>query len=758
MLPRYYDVLQDVKGNIIAGATVTVKTWQGAAASLYTDRTGGSLLLSNTIESDAKGQVSFFAAPGSYRLEVSKPGYTAVAVDDIILPEVDTSFNASYFGIQEGADDQDITAALQAWVYAIIEHSSGTVESGRVRCGIIDLPYGNFVSDSLIWHPAVSLYGANRGGTKLKLKSAATAVGTDAVRAQFYILARTQDAQPTGAWMPMFKNLRMSGAKGQQANQLAYGIYCERAQNDPEYEDYLVGSTLKGYSAFHGENLEIENCSGDGIRVNTDRNRLLLSSRVRSVNHGISSEGAVVTTGAGVKIVGCDDPAISEGVFGGCTGHALEVSASLGLLMRGTKAYGGPVRSNTALAVHLQNVNGFNLIGNSFGDTVSLFGAEGSADDIGFSLLGNHFKPNADVFDDDGVPAGTADTSCNAFLRVRGYKNASIGMNDYSAANGGNRFEYLATFTDGAVGFIEFSVSSDVAKPWHTTRAIPLDVAGAGSKASVLMSDPALDTHRVSGQFVIDMSASAEPDAAFSFIHAGTKPALLGNRVHRENGNTWIPAKAQIFEQMTEGGTYAISANRHRVNFYYSGSSLVGAYTVTLPTTPDHGHEVTLNFCDGVSVLTLAMGSPGNHELIGPAITHIPPRGTSITLTFKASSETEGEWWVASTRSEGLEPYGMDTRAMTNGGSNTLGAANWHLHLTKASTCTAWTQTLPAAPRDGEKRRLTIHQAVTTWTLSPNTGQTLHTTDTWPTTIPAGGFTIEAQYLSGVWYLTRASA
>lgn len=760
-LSRFFDVAFDQRGNVLPGALVVVQKWDGSAVSIYQDRNGLQQYPDGLLTTDAYGNFGFYAPAGYYRITISKAGYQTQSKDDVLLPLVEERFTPQYFGIQEGATGQDITSGLQAWAFALLEHvGPGVVPSGRMRSGLIQLPDGEFVTDSILWHPALSVYGSNRAGTRLKLRDNATPIGPDNVRAMFYILARTQEAQATGAWMPAFKHMRLSGNKGNQSGQPAIGIYCEKGENDPHYTDYLAGGTeLKAYSALHAENVEVEGFSGDGVRANGDRQRLMTFGRFRSINHGLMSGDTVLTEAAGLRVLG-NDPVVSDSGFGGCTGHSVVVSGCSGLVMHGCNVWGtvSAARSNNALALHLQNVNGFAVVGNVFNDTVSFYGAEGANDDRGFSFVANHLKPNKAVFSADGTPVGTANASCNAFIRVRGYKNANIGLNDYSPASNGNRFEYLATFTDAATGFIQFAASTQadsvVTRPWHTPNAVPIFASG-DSKASCLMHDPYRDMHRLTGQVVIDMNPTVEPDPAYSFIHAGTLPALLGNRVHRERGDTWLPGKAQDFVQVSDAATVPIPSSRHRLNLYSGAGNQIPTMTLVLPPDPDNGHQVEVMFKDGVRLLTLQMGDAVNHSLFGNPITRVPP-GTLLRFTFKLDVAPAGKWWVVNNRNDGLSPEAAAVITMTNGGSRNMDGANPTVHLVRGSTCTAFTVNLPADAIDGEVRRIVVHQEVTAWTLAPAAGQTLHATDTWPTTIPAGGYTLEVQFFGGVWYRVRA--
>lgn len=767
-LARHFDQVIDQAGNAYANATITVTRWDGAAVSIYSNRdaTGGAIVGSQ-VQSNSLGLFEFYAVPGVYKLTVTNVSGAPLYANDVNVGGA-PQYSPQYFGIREGANNDDITTPLQNWVYEILGHANGVVASGRLPSGQINLPDGVYYTDSLFWHPAISLYGSNRAGTRLILKNNATAIGVDNVRAMFYLLARTHEIQATGAWNPAFSDIRLSGNKGNQSNQYCYGIYCEKGENDPHYEDYLAGGTeLKSYGAAIIENTEIEGFSGTGVRANGDRQRLTMYGRSRSINHGIMSGDTVITGANGVHILG-NDPVISDCGFGGCTGHSVLAAGCSGVLMRGNNVWGttSAARSREALAMHLQNTNGACIVANTFNDTVSIFGGDPN-NDRSFTFVGNHLKPNKQVFTADGVTMGTGDEACNAFIRVRGNRNAVIAANDYSSASNGNRYKWLASFTDEAVGSIEFMASTETAgvgqlliRPWQTDTPVPLLISG-NSAATFVHRDAWLDLHRFSGNVVFGMNPNNTPDTAtYSLIHGGSKPALFGNRLHLQRGFTLLPTKGQTFDSLTNNANIVIGTNRQRANFYSNGP--VDAATIVLPDTPDDGHELELYFRDGVKLLTLSMGSE-NHSIFGDQFP-VVPQDTLIRLTFKYDTAPIGKWWVTSTRNRGLEPYAHKFKDMTNGGSEGMESGlNQHLHLRRTGLCTDYTVTLPTTPQEGEKRRITLHQGVTTWALNPAAGQVLNSTDAWPTTIPAGGFTIECVYHvtstpENVWYLTRASA
>jgi hypothetical protein len=69
---QYIDVVQDVQGNALVGATVLVQNYVGGAnASIYSDN-GLTPIANSTVTSGADGSFSFFAADGDYNLVFSR--------------------------------------------------------------------------------------------------------------------------------------------------------------------------------------------------------------------------------------------------------------------------------------------------------------------------------------------------------------------------------------------------------------------------------------------------------------------------------------------------------------------------------------------------------------------------------------------------------------------------------------------------------------------------------------------------------------
>lgn len=643
MLARLYDVVQDKKGNGIPGATVTVNRWNGDAAVLYTSRDGATTT-PNVLITDAKGQFSFYAPDGMYSIMVQKDGVLDPTTRDDVCVGGGKYLNPEWFGIFEGAAGTNITAGLQDWVYEILEHTTGTVASGVVRSGQIALPYGSFVADSIIWHPSVSLAGSNRAGTILTLKSNASAVGPANVRALIYILARARASDGPSAWMPVFEDITLAGDKANQSNNECFGIYCENGNLDPEYATYAPGGDSSGYSAFHGRNIEVDSFSGTGINVRADRQRLMLNGRWRTTSHGILSGSTVVTVANGLY-VGGNDPVLTDGGAGACTGHSINGGACSGLIVHGCNIFApkSAARSNDALALHAQNCNGITITGNVFNDTVSLNGT--TFDVRSSSIIGNDFRPGKGILTADGVTSGSADVTCNAFLRIRGFKNVVIGLNNYNSNSTGERYEYLASFTDNAGGYIEVagatSESPDLLKAWHTTAAVPI-YAATGGTCTYKVIDPTTSSHRFSGALAVGLGDAAALEGYA--LHVGAANSKFNGPVLFNRPARLIWGETVSTLSATNGGTTVVPDKQ--VETILNNASLIATHTLELPTTPEDGARYAVLSRGGVTALTMTLSTAATsagHNIIGSPGRSLAALG-GFAMRFKASAM---EWWAS---------------------------------------------------------------------------------------------------------------
>lgn len=718
MLSRHANVATDPRGNSLKFATVTVRLANGAEVPIYADLAGTTQITGGVITADQYGNWGFFGVPGYYKATISKVGYDTVTYTDILLPQVDESFNAKYFGI---VDNADVSAGIMNWAGELAAVGGGQ---------ILLPPLYNATIKDVVTHPSVSAAGIGRSATRLKM--------ADGCAWGWKILPRARGSLESDGWFPFFEHFTIDGRRGAQSGNTVHALLFENIEADPDYGTYAE----KGYCGGRVVDVEITAAAGNGIYAMSGRKRMYLQN-TRCINGG--AKGALIAA---------NDPVVGERCgFGGNDEHQLMFSACSGALVSGVNAWGGDVmRSNSCLSLHFQNVNG-GLIENSvFNDTVSI--NQTTSDYRGISVVGNHFKPLEQYFVSDGVPIGSADASCNAYLRVRGGKNVVVSGNNYTRTVNGIRYAYLESWTDDAQGATAiFTSSNPDVKPWATTDPVPILIDGS-SNVEYTFVDFYAGYTRTSARFLAGLAHNGVVPDDYDVVLGGQNPALFTNRVHLQRGIAILPSTGQEFVSMDTGdGTKVIASNRARATFF-SNSAYVATYQITLPDTPDPGHELELVFKSGVQVLTFVMGNV-EHTLFGETITRVPP-GTMLRLTFKPGTAPAGQWWVVSAAKSDSRPKGTQFVAMVNGSGKVMDQANRHLHLTRSGVCTDYTVQFPPNPEEDEERIVSFHNGVTALTLLANTGQTLHTTDAWPTTIPVGGYTLEAQFSGGIWYLTRA--
>lgn len=83
-MQKYQNAITDPYGNVIAGASVTVLTSTGGAATLYSAN-GSGQLASNVLTANSQGEFSFYAANGRYTLSVASTGFVSENYTDFVL-------------------------------------------------------------------------------------------------------------------------------------------------------------------------------------------------------------------------------------------------------------------------------------------------------------------------------------------------------------------------------------------------------------------------------------------------------------------------------------------------------------------------------------------------------------------------------------------------------------------------------------------------------------------------------------------------
>jgi len=82
---RYEDTVTNEDSTAIVGATVTVRNQNGTVATIYSDN--GITTKSNPTTTDGDGMFFFYAADGTYDIEISANGYSGATVENIVLNE-----------------------------------------------------------------------------------------------------------------------------------------------------------------------------------------------------------------------------------------------------------------------------------------------------------------------------------------------------------------------------------------------------------------------------------------------------------------------------------------------------------------------------------------------------------------------------------------------------------------------------------------------------------------------------------------------
>lgn len=84
-MQKYTDVVLDIRGNAVSGASVQINTLAGTPATIYASN--GSGVLANPLITDHVGRFSFYAANGRYTLNVKSGIAAAVQQADFILED-----------------------------------------------------------------------------------------------------------------------------------------------------------------------------------------------------------------------------------------------------------------------------------------------------------------------------------------------------------------------------------------------------------------------------------------------------------------------------------------------------------------------------------------------------------------------------------------------------------------------------------------------------------------------------------------------
>jgi hypothetical protein len=163
-MQKYQNAIQDVQGNAVASATVTVYVYGTLTpAAIYSDN-GLTVIPSSQVTTDSDGQFYFYADNGRYTLSVMATGFAQEQFSDVSLFDQADAGIASvkdYGAVGNGTTDD--TAAIQAAIDAVSAAGGGTLL----------LPEGTYIVAGLQMKAGVYLQGSGERATTLKLKNSA---------------------------------------------------------------------------------------------------------------------------------------------------------------------------------------------------------------------------------------------------------------------------------------------------------------------------------------------------------------------------------------------------------------------------------------------------------------------------------------------------------------------------------------------------------------------------------------------------------
>ena len=163
-MQKYQNSIQDVHGNAVASATVTVYLYGTLTpATIYSDN-GLTVIPSSQVTTDSDGQFYFYADNGRYTLSVVATGFAQEQFSDVSLFDQADAGIASvkdYGAVGNGTADD--TAAIQAAIDAVSAAGGGTLL----------FPEGTYIAAGLTIAASVYLQGSGERATTLKLKNSA---------------------------------------------------------------------------------------------------------------------------------------------------------------------------------------------------------------------------------------------------------------------------------------------------------------------------------------------------------------------------------------------------------------------------------------------------------------------------------------------------------------------------------------------------------------------------------------------------------
>jgi hypothetical protein len=114
-MQRYFDVVQNRQGTAVVGATVTVYDSNGNLATLYSTNSG-TAPTSNPVYTNADGEYAFYAANGTYTLQIAATGYAGETKPGVVLfdpSDSGASNNVQFLQAGTGAQVRSVQSKLR---------------------------------------------------------------------------------------------------------------------------------------------------------------------------------------------------------------------------------------------------------------------------------------------------------------------------------------------------------------------------------------------------------------------------------------------------------------------------------------------------------------------------------------------------------------------------------------------------------------------------------------------------------------------
>lgn len=304
------ETITDRYGNAVPNIDVLVKKEDGTPATLYFE--SGGAVIANPVKSDTLGRISFAAANGKYTLITQSPnvsseewpfslydpmdvgafdsslvsfmqsgaGAVARPVQDELRERVSV---AQYGAIGDGVTDS--TAAIQKAIAHV--ETIAYLAPGGARPAVI-FPAGAYMSRPLVANRRIALVGEGRACTSLRLINGETG-SLLTLNAEDIAGTSIDDASHS-----IITGLTLVGNRVDSVTTGAsHGINCP---------DTAWSQATQYSTAFRGSDIEIQNFTGNGIRLGANRNWMLLSDTVvRYCNDNL-----LETLSYDNRIVNCD--------------------------------------------------------------------------------------------------------------------------------------------------------------------------------------------------------------------------------------------------------------------------------------------------------------------------------------------------------------------------------------------------------------------------------------------------------------------